>query len=359
MNKFFWTILISVLVVTLLIVAYWFVGSGDFLESDLPRSDIKKEMKKIREDEKKIKIVSDMELSGYWFNDEGRLYLVGMKGGIVGVSNRKFDDINFLKESANGERILMGYGYPDNLSFVIFDISKQSWTPLSEGVISADWHPTDSNKLVFLENGRLSLLDLSKEKVERTFGLNMIDAVVRWSDADKIAVSDRPTALVGNGLWELDLDNGSFSKISEGKGVMIKNNDYWRLIFSGSISGRFDSLLLIDRKDPNFKVDVSSLFNDELITLPEKCVLGEFRIYCAFPRDIPNSATLPDDYLRREFVSSDDFYVIIANPQGGVSAELVYSPSLVIDAVNLRKQGDKLYFINRRDGKLYSLELEV
>ena len=357
MSRFIWTIIFIVLGVIVLIVAYWFVGG--FLAT--PDSSMFQQGESMSAEiitDEKIKLVSNKEIISYWFDDEGRLYLMETTGEVVGVSSQKLEGINQVEPSANGQRVLVGYDYPDDLTFAVMDIAKQSWTTLPEGTIAVAWHPTDSNRIVYLQNSGLKIMNLETGRSNVVLGFNLIDVTLDWPDENRILVADRPTAVVGGKVWEISLSNKTIKEVASGGGVIVKENDYWQMQFFGSINRRADRLILVNKEDEDISVDVSSLFSDaNIVTLPEKCVSEQFKIYCAFPKDISPAVTLPDDYLKRKFISDDGFYAIVANPQGGIEADLVYNPLSAVDATNLKKIGDKLYFLNRRDSKLYYLEL--
>jgi len=348
MNKFIWTIIFIVLGAVALIFVYWWVSG---IWTAPTETSLLPSLSETEDDviDEKIKNVSGKELANYWFDNDGRLYLMEESGEVVGVSSRKLEGINQVKSSADGRRALVSFNYPDNLAFAVIDTIDRSWTPLPEGTIAAAWHPTNEDRLVYLRNSGLRIFNLATNRSEFILRINLVDAVLDWPEVNKVLLADRPSAIVDSKVWEINLRKKTIKEVISGGGVIVKEDEYWQLQFFGSISGRADRLVLVD-KEEDFSMDIT-------VTLPEKCVLDQFKIYCAFPKNISSAVTLPDDYLKRKFISEDAFYAIIANPQGGIETKLIHDPLLAVDVTNLEKVGDKLYFLNRQDHKLYYLEL--
>lgn len=359
MNRFVWILIFIILGVLALIFGYW-LAIGFFAAP--PPAEIAQQPPTVISQptaDKKIKLVSSEQLAGYWFDDEGRIYLMKANGEIIGVSSRVMGDINQVQPAAGGRRALVGFNHPFDPTFAIVDVNDRSWTPLPEGAIAAAWHPEDEDKLIYLDDSGLKLLNLKTGRSVLILKLSLVDMALDWPEKNRILLADRPTAITGGKVWTVNPDSKTINEAASGSGLMIQENDRWRLQFTGSINRQADRLLLIDKKNNTITADIESLFSGgTAITLPDKCLFDDFKIYCAFPKNIPPAITLPDDYLKRKFVSEDAFYLITVNSSNNeVRAELIHNPALAVDAVNLMKVANKLYFLNRRDNKLYSLDL--
>jgi hypothetical protein len=81
-------------------------------------------------------------------------------------------------------------------------------------------------------------------------------------------------------------------------------------------------------------------------------------LICAVPRDAETleASILPDTYRKRAVFTVDDFYRINL-ATGAIQTVSVDSPQ-PLDATNAAVSGDALYFINRYDQKLYSLQVK-
>ena len=76
---------------------------------------------------------------------------------------------------------------------------------------------------------------------------------------------------------------------------------------------------------------------------------------CAVPRDQQGLkiAQLPDEYQKNALFTSDNFYKI--NLADGSLFTIFDDPSIAIDATNMKVVNKTLFFVNRFDSKLYSL----
>ena len=90
-------------------------------------------------------------------------------------------------------------------------------------------------------------------------------------------------------------------------------------------------------------------------TLPPKCLIENNKIYCAVPKNINEGIKLPDDYYKKAIYFDDTIYLIDLSNAG--VTELKTDSNLTIDAEHLEISNGKLFFKNRLDDKLYSLEL--
>lgn len=281
-------------------------------------------------------ISQEEELAGYWFNEEGELFLVKPNGEIINISKQQLKGVREVQTASGGARVL--------INNIIFDAIKQSWTPLPAGSIAAAWHPSDNNQIIYLQNNGLKIMDLSKQTSKTVMRLNLKDIQLFWIADNKVLISDKPSALYEGKVWEVDLKNKTITKVGSGMGLSLKQKGEWQLRF-------VDGYLYLINTNNN------QSFRLSFVTLPNKCVFAVDKIYCAVPRNIDN-VILPDDYLKKKFISNDDFYTISIRSSGQrITSEKIYSPSVNIDAVNLVIKENKLYFLNRHDNHLYALDL--
>ena len=92
------------------------------------------------------------------------------------------------------------------------------------------------------------------------------------------------------------------------------------------------------------------------VTMPSKCALDAEKIYCAIPKNIPERAILPDDYLKREIYFEDGVYLIDLTAE--TITTLFEKDQPIIDAEHLEVYQNKIYFKNRLDNGLYTVNLE-
>lgn len=96
-------------------------------------------------------------------------------------------------------------------------------------------------------------------------------------------------------------------------------------------------------------------------TMVSKCVWSKdnVTVYCAHPGTFPSGTVLPEDYDRKHVYTTDAFWKI--NTQTGEQERIVELQNInqEYDAADLFLSGNesKLFFVNRRDDILYSIEL--
>lgn len=317
------------------------------------------------------KSVSGGSILAYWINkaDKAPFYInsagqvVKIDNGVAQtVSGQAPKNINSLESSLDGTSVIVGFGYPQSPTFTIFNSINSEWQGLPSGTIAASWSPTDNNRLVYLrENGSLNRLytyDVNSKKSTEVFKTAQKDLDIDWATSDLVYLKERATASLNSSLWSLNLKTSVFRRaINEEASLVLKWSSTGQEAIKFSSTNRQNSLALIN----NAGINLGNLGN--LLTLPSKCAfnLNRIEIYCAAPDSFRNSI-LPDDYWKRKIYTTDNIYVIPLSseghrPLGGALSLFNSTTELTIDADQLEVNGDKLYFINRYDNKLYSLDI--
>ena len=143
--------------------------------------------------------------------------------------------------------------------------------------------------------------------------------------------------------------------VGGGKGLTGKlSKDGLRLIYSSVVQNNVKTFFL-DTKDPSPQ---EVLFR----TLADKCLWGTLRkneLYCAVPSEFP-SATYPDDWYSGKVSFADQIWHLdTLTGEVHLLANLFDVSRQAIDAVDLTLDPKEnfLYFINKRDLTLWSLDL--
>lgn len=305
-------------------------------------------------------------ISGYYINN-GKAISVA-ENGLVNLI--KEQDVQSLNSSAFGEAIikiipsfdgkwfLEKWGSGSNPKFSLFDIENKSWIKFADvPYMDMDFSPRES-KIIYLEQTtgkvNLGIIDLTKKTKDgytRTV-LNLLtirDAEITWASPDVILFNEKPSARIPGSIWKYTISSKNFEPfIMEQNGLWVEWNKTFNygIKFSNTDAGRLE---VIDSTGTN-------IFTLPFITFPDKCVINTDTLYCAIPQTPPSNQELPDAYLKRAFYSNDVFYK--ANLKNG-KLELLFGVSVspLIDVKDLKIEGNKLYFINRYDKKLYQLGL--
>ena len=209
-----------------------------------------------------------------------------------------------------------------------------------------------------IENGRgvgyTSPLDeKNKVKVADT-ALTQVN--VEWPEANTVTIATKASSATFGYFYSLDIRNGVMKKLVGGaRGLTAKlNKDASRLIYS---SGSANAI-------KTFYMDVKDGVAQEVIfkTIADKCIWSTLRkneVYCAVPTEIPN-ATYPDDlYMGKVAFIDQIWHLDTATGEVHLLANLLDLSGKLFDAndLTLDPKEDYLYFTNKRDLILWSLDL--
>jgi len=339
--------------------------SKDILEPPIAeQSPILDTASKIIE-QQKLKIISDQPAFYYWLtnstttadifyiNQVGQILKIKEDGDDEIISDRQIDNLQSVEANKDGGKIIVKYGG----NFEIYDLTKKIWQPLQK--ISAASFSPDGTKIAYLENAavnstlsNLITKDLINAKLKPTkiLSLNQVDFNLDWISANKIILTQKSSNFVESEAWQIDIKKKTISPFASGNGLMINfaKDGSWGLKFS-----------LDFQKEPKLElIDSSGVSKANLgfSALPNKCLVTLSNIYCAISESYNTikAPALPDDYFKKAVYFSDKIYQIGIN-ENNFSA--VFSETLpIIDAANFEISNNKLFFINRYDNKIYSLE---
>ncbi|NCQ02852.1 hypothetical protein GW816_02305 [Candidatus Wolfebacteria bacterium] len=316
----------------------------------------------------KLKILSDQPIFDYWIfypaatSTDSKIFYLSQDGKIFqleggkseAVSSEPIGNIQMIKSSFDGKRVLIKFGDFISPKFIIFNTEAKVFELLPENITAAAFSP-DAKKIAYLEknSGNLMIKDLigAKPKTVKVLSFNQKDFDLDWILAEKIVLTPKPSAFYRTSSWMIDINKKTLIALgTEVNGLMMKWSADGKagLQFSSQSEGREGRLNLINEQGA-----VQAVL--DFITLPDKCFISQPKIYCAVPESIPAKTVLPDDYLKRAVYFKDVFYQIDIT-QNSLS-EILAGTEPTLDATRLNLVDNKLLFINRYDNGLYSLEL--
>ncbi len=309
--------------------------------------------------------VTDEAIFDYWLNPGTKtIYYVGEDGKITRLSSgkkevvgtQKIDLLSKLSASPDGAYALLSYGQSPETSFVLFNAGSSTLKALPQGVSAAAFSP-DGGRIAFLEdkNGGVSLniLDLAHEQVQELTTIQEKDLSLVWVKNTTLLLKTQPSALADSSVWAIDLTKKTIGRlVGPDYGLIVQWSDDGTLGLKLSTPPRSE----IKLQYVNDAGRVISTFPAPL-TLPQKCLIEQSKIFCAVPAEIPATSLFPDDYFKKKFYTKDSFYVW---REGATSTATSINPGVPVDArhLSINKNGDLLYFVNRYDRKLYSLNLK-
>lgn len=254
----------------------------------------------------------------------------------------------------HGDRAVVRYTDGDTVKSFL-QIGTSTIAVLPQGITSAAWSP-DGSALAYTipRDDRLELIttDASGKNPRILYRTPLTDAVVAWITADIFIFKTAPSGATDGYLFAFSRRDSSFVKVfGPQRGLMgLWSPDGNALLASGIGSGQRETTITLYSRSSKESRALS------LATLAEKCLWSAAAsVFCAVPKTIPPATVLPDDYLRGVFNSSDRI-VEIQNATGGVSP-LFDEGDFDMSDLLATKDKKRLFFVNRRDGTLWTLAI--
>lgn len=190
-------------------------------------------------------------------------------------------------------------------------------------------------------------------KTSQVFTSAFSEWTPQWATEQSIYLTTKPSYLVEGSIFSLNIANGTLSKIFGGVSGLttLASNDGANILYGATLnSGPRLNIFNIKNRT---SVDLDKY------GLPEKCVwsLDNVNIYCAVPNTIVG-IQYPDSWYQG-LVSFDDYFIKINTLTKETSTLANSKNETPIDGTQLflNKDESKLFFINKKDGTLWSLDL--
>ena len=356
-------ITVSILVVGLVILGAYFLFRNNptvqkLVVSVFPAS--KKTVRGLGEEAgvpaPKLQSLTADPIFDYWINSKtGDVYYLNEAGQVLKKSgeaeatlanSQTVLRLNQITVSFDGTYALAKFNYPNFPTFSVFNTDTNSWQPLPEKTIAAAWSP-NAPEIAYLDDKALKTLNITTQKTAEVVKMTQKELFLHWRTDSKILLSAASDSV--SKILALNLKNKTLEPFLEEAGVSIQWAKDDRLGIKLNHVNGTNQTSLVDSSG-------AALSTFTFVTLPSKCAISEDKIYCAIPKDVPERTKLPEDYYKRAVYFDDVFYLIDLET-GGYSEVPTENPDLVIDADHLEVYNNTLYFKNRLDNKLYSLNL--
>jgi len=320
-----------------------------------------------------LKIISQEPVFDYWIaSSTQEVFYATSEGKITKadsapntyLSKQIIQNLNFILPSPDGQKIIAAFGDPHQPQFSIFNLASGTWSPLPLEIKSTAWSPEGKRLAAIIsQNGQnnLVILDLARylsgDPNQKTKSLTTLvknfslwDLKIEWLKPDEIIFSDKPSGSVMGSAWRLNFTKPAspnfMEVVSPGNGLMIK----W---LEENLGLKFQN-----QKSSLINWAGQTINNFSIMVLPEKCVLKSEFLYCFLFTPAGQKISWPDDYLQRSVYTADNLYKL--GLDNLTEPKLIFNPvteEKIIDAAKLKIFGNQIFFINRYDNQLYSLEL--
>lgn len=347
---------------------------------DIPRAELSSDTQNLPSGgSNRFGVVSQREVLDYTLDARNHVFIAARDGNIIEIADNKENVIYEASApvplsasfSYDGKKVLSSFGDPARPRWSVFDITAGSWEPLSEEIMHPVWSPNDYRIAYLARQGTrfaLSVLDLGNRtpRPQAIFSFSTSHLDLSWNTPGYILLSELPTGFAPSSIWKLDVQKKTLEPLildQLGANVTWGKTAERGLAFISLGKGSGGTLALVDGKG-----ETEQTLNIQ--TLPEKCTLyrhtkekeiGETAelIVCAVPRETDEFSrlTLPDDYYQKVFFTSDNIHAI--DLKTGTLSPIFEDASFAIDAHKLKTFGAIVFFINRKDMRLYAVSLDA
>ncbi|HAQ02681.1 hypothetical protein A2467_03030 [Candidatus Nomurabacteria bacterium RIFOXYC2_FULL_36_8] len=288
----------------------------------------------------------------------GHVYQMYLDTKVTGkISNSTIPGVYETIFDGKANSVIYRYASEDNKSITSFLATlggKSSF--LNSNILEVALSPDKSKFFSVIEttNGVIGVTKSFEEtKTSQVFTSAFSEWLPQWATTGNIYLTTKPSYLVEGSVFNLNIANGTLSKIlGRVQGLTtLANKDGTSLLYGASLDN-----------GPRLNIfNIKNHTSEDLgkYGLPEKCVWSSdnINVYCAVPNTIVGNQ-YPDSWYQG-VISFDDFFVKI-NTVTKESATLANSKDEVpVDGTNLflNKDESKLFFINKKDSTLWSLDL--
>jgi hypothetical protein len=290
----------------------------------------------------------------------GHIYEMYLDNKVIGkISNSTIPTIYEAILGNNSSSVVYRYLDSDNQTINTFTatLGGTKGEFLQANITDITTSP-DKTKFFYLVNNTNGVTGIIKSftdtKRSQVFTSPFTEWLSQWVGDKTIYLTTKASSRFNGSMFSLNITNGVLTKVfgnipglttlSNHKGSMVI---YSTALSSGPKLGLFD----IGKHTGNYLSDYG---------LPEKCVWGDddVYIYCAIPNNISGS-DYPDLWYQG-LVSFDDHFVKINSSTGLSSFIADSSEGETVDATELflDKNENTLFFINKKDYTLWSIDLK-
>lgn len=229
-----------------------------------------------------------------------------------------------------------------------------SFLPVNSLSISLSPDKTNFFSLVKSKNGVIGTIkSFDSSKNTQVFTSSFSEWLPEWVTNNSVYLTTKASYLVEGSVFSLNILNGTLTKLFGGiKGLTTLANGKGDLVLFGASLPNGPTLNIFDITN-HTSVDLG------VYGLPEKCIWGndDINVYCAIPNTIVGTE-YPDSWYQGVY-SFTDYFVKINTETKEVSTLANSQDETPIDATNLflSKKEDTLFFINKKDSTLWSLDL--
>lgn len=308
---------------------------------------------------------ADDTIVKYYSEDSGKTYQIGIDGKNKSViSDKELPSLKDAFWSPDKTRVISKFSEPDGSSkFFLYDYRKSSGVPLKSNIDSIVWKNNDQIFYKFYNSSSrersLNIANPDGTEWNKIVDIDIKDiAIAPIPQSGLVSFWNKPNAYDKTRFLSVSIvGENSRTLFQEKFGV-----DYlWNRNGTSALVSHTDDtdkskirLAVINSQGGEYK-------NLEIPTLISKSVwaIDNQTVFYALPGSIPDNSVMPNDYMSGKFTTADTFWKV--NTKTGEKTRLVELDKIPgrLDAASLFLNTDenKLFFVNKIDGKLYKIDL--
>ncbi len=289
----------------------------------------------------------------------GHVYQMYLDTRIIGkISNSTIPGVYETLFDGKASSIIYRYPSSDNKSITSFlaSLGGKSSNFLSNDILDISLSPDKSSFFSIIKNTK-GVTGVTKSfdetKTNQVFTSSFSEWLSQWVTTQNVFLTTKPSYMAEGSVYSLNIKNGIISKIFGGiPGLTtLSNNDGTTILYGASLNTG-PELNIFNIKD-HTSADLDTY------GLPEKCVwsIDNINVYCAVPNTIIGTQ-YPDSWYQG-LVSFDDKFIKINTATKEITTLANSSSEIPVDGIKLflSKAENKLFFLNKKDYSLWSLDL--
>ncbi len=300
----------------------------------------------------------------YYAQSNGNVWQVSFDGSdLTRISSGVLNNLVKIIWSPDKTKVISIYqDQEENISKNIYDYKTGKVSTLNPYVKEIIWSQ-NSDKIAYqyindtTKENNISTANPDGANWKSVFQTRMENINLDWIGTE-IGFYEKPSGLVQSSLFLFNPLTKKLNKVlSDIYGMSIKWSPRGdKILYSKTGSNGKGIGLYLAPKNGSTETNLG------LYTLVEKCAwsLDNRTIFCAIPKNISQDNVFPDDFYKGSFVSDDDFWKInLESNEKTVLLEEWEKGYATYDATDLflSPLEDYLFFVNKKDGLLYSIEL--
>ena len=309
--------------------------------------------------------VSEDHIIKYYSKENGKAYQIDPDGnGKKIISEKELPGLTGVSWSPDKMKVISKFSKDGgNNQFFYFDYILRKGIPLISNLDFVVW---GSDRKIFYkyfnplnQERSLNMSNPDGTNWEKIIDLSLKDILIApIPQSSLVSFWTKPDANFETILQSVSLVGQSSKTLFTGKfgADYLWNNNGAKALLSHSNArgGTKIRLAVINDQGGEYR-------NLEIPTFVTKCVWSRDNktVYYALPASIPENAIMPNDYYNASFSTDDTFWKV--DTQTGEKERIVSLDKITekLDADTLFLNGDEsfLFFVNKKDDKLYRIEL--